>query len=43
MSDRRKRPVDLYPFKILPLFPSGAEIKKDLTMYMLGNSFSLEL
>ena len=43
MYDMQKRPIDLYPFEIVYLLPSGAEIKKYLSMYMLSHSSSLKL
>lgn len=43
MYDMQKRPIDLYPFKISHLLPSGSEIKKNLSMSLLGHSSSLEL
>lgn len=43
MYDMQKRPIDLYPFEIVYLLPSGAEIKKYLSMYMLRHSSSLKL
>lgn len=33
MYNMQKRPIDLYPFEIVYLLPSGAEIKKYLPMY----------
>lgn len=43
MYDMQKRPINLYPFEIVYLLSSGAEIMKYLSMYMLRHSSSLKL